>query len=378
MQKPIHPLRVLLKAIVIFAVLNLLFVWFNPPIGKLTAYNFLWPGRMRFPFAPSPEFQSLSYSAPVFDDFEAMFGAHIITGAPKPANEFRILLLGDSSTWGGHVAPEDMLAQQINRIGLSSCDGRKVTAYDLGYPWPSVLRDVLILDHAMQYQPDMVIWLVTLHGFEPKPADGEFLAPHAEQVGELMARYQLDIPKAYSRQFDVTFWDKTIIGQRNRLKSLVLNQIYGVMWTATGIDNYNGLAQERPVFSQDVAADESYFDYHSSEDTPALIRSLMFDVLRVGDQISNGTPLIVVNEPIFIASGQNSELRYNSLFPRWAYDAYRTSLADWTEKSKIPYFDDWNVLPTSEFANDTFHRDPLGEKHFASILAPVIQQIACP
>jgi len=224
----------------------------------------------------------------------------------------------------------------------------------------------------------MVIWLVTLHGFEPKPADGEFLAPHAEQVGELMARYQLDIPKAYSRQFDVTFWDKTIIGQRNRLKSLVLNQIYGVMWTATGIDNYNGLAQERPVFSQDVAADESYFDYHSSEDTPALIRSLMFDVLRVGDQISNGTPLIVVNEPIFIASGQNSELRYNSLFPRWAYDAYRTSLADWTEKSKIPYFDDWNVLPTSEFANDTFHRDPLGEKHFASILAPVIQQIACP
>jgi hypothetical protein len=378
MQRPVSALRVIIKALLLFAAFNLLFALLDPPIGKITAYNSLWPGRVRFPYAESPEYYSLGYNAPVIEDFDAMFGAHILSAGPKPADEFRVLLLGDSSTWGGHVGPQDMLAGQFNRLGLVSCDGRRIKAYDLGYPWPSLLRDTLILDRAMQYQPDMIVWLVTLHSFEKKPADRDFLVPHAERMAEVVARHQLKLPRAYSNPRSQTLWDKTLIAQRSRLKNLVLNQTYGAMWAATGIDNYNGLSADHPVFPQDVEADVSYFDYRSASDSPLLVRSLMFDILRVGHEIAGRTPLIVVNEPIFIVSGRNSGLRYNDLYPRWAYDAYRQSLTDWMGARGYPFYDFWNVLPASEFSNEMFHRDPRGESRFANLLLPALQEFSCP
>ena len=378
MKSPVSALRVLVKAFLLFVIFNLLFAWFDPPVGKITAYNRLWPGRIRFPYAESPDYYQLGYNAPVIEDFDAMFGAHIISAGPKPADEFRVLLLGDSATWGGHVAPEDVLAEQFNRLGLVTCDGRRIKAYDLGYPWPSLLRDILILDRALEYQPDMVIWLVTLHSFEKKPADRDFLVPHAERMMEVVAEHHLNLPRAYSDQSSRTFWDKTIIGQRERLKNLILVQTYGAMWTATGIDNYNGLSHEHPLFSQDAEADQSYFDYRSPNDAPALVKSLMFDILRVGHEIAGDAPLIVVNEPIFIVSGRNSDLRYNDLYPRWAYDTYRQSLTQWMNAQGYAFYDYWNALPTSEFSNNIFHRDPRGESRFADLLSPILGESSCP
>lgn len=378
MRPPVNALRVFIKALFLFAAFNLLFAWLNPPLGKLTAYNWLWPGRLRFPYAESPEYYSRGYNAPVIEDFDAMFGAHIISSASKPAGEFRVLLLGDSSTWGGHVPPQEMLAEQFNRLGLTSCDGRAIRVYDLGYPWPSLLRDTLILDYAMQYQPDMVLWLVTLHSFEKKPADRDFLGPHAARMAEVVSDHQLVLPKAYANQRDQTLWDRTIVGQRRRLKNLLLNQAYGALWAATGIDNYNGLSTDHPLFPQDVADDVSYFDYRSGTESPALVRSLMFDTLRVGREIAGDAPLVVVNEPIFIVSGRNSSLRYNDLYPRWAYDAYRQSLTEWMSARGYPFYDFWNALPASEFSNEMFHRDPNGEGRFANLLLPILQEFSCP
>lgn len=378
MKQTVNPWRVLIKAALIFIVLNLLFAWWNPAVGKISAYNGLFPGRLRFPYAESPNSYSSWYNVPIIEDFDAMFAAHIISAGPKPADEFRVLLLGDSATWGGHVSPENMLAEQFNRLEMTSCDGRKIKVYDFGYPWPSLLRDLLVLDRAMEYEPDMVIWLVTLHSFEKKAADRDFLVPHAERMAEVIEEYNLKLPKAYSREPGFTFWDKTIVGQRERLKKLLLLQVYGSLWTATGVDNYNGLSETHAVFSQDVAGRVAYFDYSSSVETPALVNSLMFDTLRVGREISGVVPLIVINEPIFIVSGRNSDLRYNDLYPRWAYDAYRQALAQRMNAQDFVFYDYWNVLPTAEFANNVFHRDPLGEKHFADLLSPILQEFSCP
>lgn len=378
MEQTVNPWRVLVKATFLFVVLNLLFAWWNPAVGKISAYNGVFPGRLRFPYAESPNSYSSWYNVPIIEDFDAMFAAHIISAGPKPADEFRVILLGDSATWGGHVSPENMLAEQFNRLGMTACDGRQIKVYDFGYPWPSLLRDLLVLDRAMEYEPDMVIWLVTLHSFEKKAADRDFLVPHAERMAEVIDEYDLKLPKAYSREPGFTFWDKTIVGQRERLKKLLLLQVYGSLWTATGVDNYNGLSETHAVFSQDVAGRVAYFDYSSSVESPALVNSLMFDTLRVGREIAGDMPLIVVNEPIFIVSGRNSDLRYNDLYPRWAYDAYRQALTQRMNAQDFSFYDYWNVLPAAEFANNVFHRDPQGEKHFANILSPILQEFSCP
>ncbi len=378
MQKPVSAIRVLVKAILLFVVFNLVFAWLDPAVGKITGYNSLWPGRLRFPYEEAPRYYAEGHNAPVIDDFDAMFGSHVIEAAPKPADEFRVLLLGDSATWGGHVSPPDMLAEQFNRMELTSCDGRKIKAYDMGYPWPSLLRDVLVLDRAKRYEPDMVVWLVTLHSFEKKEADREFIGPHMARMSELVEEYDLKLPKAYANVPEPTLWDRTIVGQRKHLKDVLLAQAFGPLWAATGVDNHYAMGVNHPPVPQDVLSDFTYFEYKSGADAPALVKSLMFDTVRVGHEIADPAPVIMVNEPIFIASGQHSNIRYNHLYPRWAYNAYRAAVRDWMKAQGYVFYDFWKAIPTSEFVNDTFHRDPLGEKRFAELLAPLLVKNSCP
>lgn len=377
MKPPVSALRVLVKAVLFFAVINLLYAMADPPIGKLNAYNTIWPGRVRFPYAESPLYYPMSYNAPVIEDFDAMFGAHIISGAPKADDEFRVLLLGDSSTWGGHVGPDDMLAEQLNQLGLSTCDGDSIRVYDMGYPWPSLLRDVLVLDRAKQYDPDLVIWLVTLHSFEKKPMDRDFLSPHSGRMADLVQTYNIKLPKTYLGNPQASLWDKTIVGQRKHIKNVLLGQVFGPLWAATGVDNFPVVGSDHPPISQDMPEDISYFDYKSDSETPALVQSLMFDVLRAGHDLSGDVPMIIINEPIFVAGGANSHLRYNQLYPRWAYDAYRAALTNWIQPKNYLFYDYWNAIPPEEFANEIFHRDPAGEQRFAQLIVPHIREASC-
>lgn len=378
MNSSVSAIRVLVKASVIFVAINLLYAYINPPIGKLNAYNAVWPGRLRFPYAESPAFYPLSYNAPVIEDFDAMFSAHIISAAPKGSDEFRVIILGDSATWGGHVGPNDMLASQLNRLNLTACDGNHIRVFDLGYPWPSLLRDILVLDWAKQYEPDLIIWPVTLHSFEKKPMDRDFLVPHADRMEELVKIYNIDLPRAYSDIPQTTLWDKTIIGQRKHIKGVLLNQVFGPLWAATGVDNGLDFGVNHPVYPQDMPEDISYMDYQTDKQAPVLVQSLMFDVLRAGHDIAGDIPIIVVNEPIFIITGRNNDLRYNELYPRWAYDAYRDALIKWMNIKGYAFFDYWNAVPVEEFGNEVFHRDPRGELRFAQLLAPHIIEASCP
>jgi len=378
MNRPVSATRIVIKAAILFVVFNLLFAMFDPAIGKISGYNTLWAGRLRFPYEESPAYYLQGYNAPVIEDFDAMFGSHIISASPKRPDEYRVFLLGDSSTWGGHVSAQEALSEQLNRMDLTSCDGRKVRVFNLGYPWPSTLRDLLILDRAMQYQPDLIVWSVTLHSFEKKNEERQFLVPHAERMMEVAQEHSLKLPPAYGEVVAPSFWDKTIIGQRKRLKDILLVQLFGPLWAATGIDNHTATPPKHPPVSQDVLRDPSYFNYQRAQETPSLLKSLLFDTLRVGHEIAGSTPVIIINEPIFIVQGRNSDVRYNSLYPRWAYDAYRQSISNWIAQHDYAYYDYWDAIQPSMFANEIFHLDPVGEQTYANILAPQIEESACP
>ena len=95
-----------------------------------------------------------------------MFAAHEVARAPA-RDEFRVLLIGDSAAWGILLRPEETLTGQINAAGLVAADGRRVHAYNLGYPTMSLTKDLLLLDYALpRYEPDLVVWLFTLESFD--------------------------------------------------------------------------------------------------------------------------------------------------------------------------------------------------------------------
>ncbi len=376
MNTEVHPLRVFLKAIFLFIAINVVFALVNPPVGKITIYNSIVPGRLRFPYEQEPSFYAVGHNAPVYEDFDAMFGAHIIS-EKKAANEFRLVLLGDSSTWGISVQATETLSEQINRLNIQTCDGRVVRAYNLGYPMPFLMRDVLVLDKAMDYQPDMVFWLITLYTLQPKAAETYFITPHPGRYLRLASAYDLRSPHLLQAVEEPSFWKRTIVGQRRRLKDIAITQAFGILWAGTGIDNHDGLQPETARPSPDVE-DSLEYDGRLPGELPGVRDSLMVDVLSAGFGVAGAVPVVLVNEPIFVAGGRNHLVRYNGFYPRWAYDDYREFMLAWTKERDHKLLDYWNALAPEEFSDQNFHRNLSGEERFAALLAPEIKKLVCP
>jgi len=376
MKNDIHPLRVLLKAIFLFVILNVIFALSNPPVGKITLYNHIIPGRLRFPYDKDPSSSFVGYSVPVDADYDAMFGEHVIS-QKKPASEYRLILLGDSATWGFGLPSDETLSEQINRLHIITCDGRIVRAYNLAYPFSYVTRDLLILDKAMEYQPDLVLWLITLTTLVPKVEETEFIAPHWERYLELADTYNFQSSHFSPLIQKPSFWQKTIVGQRKRLKSIALTQLFGILWAGTGIDNRKSFQSEPGLPDSNVEGDLEYEGWLFA-DRPALIDSLLMDVLSAGFDVAGEVPVVLVNEPIFIANGKNHLVRYNGLYPRWAYDEYRQFMLEWTEAHSYRLLDYWNAFPPKEFYDPIFHLRLSGVKQFAKLLAPEINKLVCP
>ncbi|MEW6086230.1 MAG: hypothetical protein AB1607_16695 [Chloroflexota bacterium] len=354
---------VLLKATALLVMFNFAFVLAGGfPLGKISLYNKIFPGRERFPFGENQR----GYNLSLFD-LDAMFAAHALVGAPKAADEYRVILIGDSSVWGTLLTPEQTLAGQLNSQNISACGGT-VRAYNLGYPYISLLQELMILDEALNYQPDMVVWLTTLESF---PKEKQFGAPlvanSPERVKELITKYQLPLDPNDPALNHPSTWDQTFVSRRKDLANLIRLQLYGVLWSATGVDQFYPETYERA--QTDFEADDSFYNI---EQTKPLREQLSLDILEAGLNATD-LPMILVNEPILVSDGVNSDIRYNFFYPRWAYDAYRVMLSDYTTQQNIPYLDLWNLVPMDEFTNSGVHLTPFGESILAEKVGAAIQ-----
>ena len=160
MKTEIHPLRLLVKALLLFILLNIIYAVIDPPIYGVSTYNVLFPGRVRFPFGEGSD----PYTVAV-DNLDVMMASHAIAAA-KDAEEYRVVIIGDSSIWGEGLTPEESISGQWNQLN-NQCNHRKLKFYNLGYPHPSAVKDLMILERAMEYDPDMIVWFVTLNTLVP-------------------------------------------------------------------------------------------------------------------------------------------------------------------------------------------------------------------
>lgn len=353
--------RIMVKAAVWFAALNLLFALLDPlpALGRLTLYNSLFPGRDRLPYGETPAAYNLT-----LDSLPAMFASHRLS-LPKPAGEFRVVVIGDSSVWGTLLTNDQTLAGQLDEAGLA-LDGRVARFYNAGYPTMSLTKDLLMLDLALAHAPDLILWPVTL---ESMPASGQLDAPIAQRnpgaVRDLIARAGLvsaapDDPRLVER----SFLDRTIIGSRRPLADLLRLQMFGFAWAGTGIDQ---IYPDYTPRANDLEADDSWHGF--TPQTGLSPTDLAFDALAGGLALAGDAPVLLVNEPIFRADGANSDLRYNAWYPRWAYDQYRALLADFTQARGLRLLDLWDAVPPAEFTDSPVHLTPAGTALLADAVA---------
>lgn len=353
-------LRVVVKAALLFALINVLFALVNPlpAIGHITLHNTLIAGRERLPYGEDPASYNLS-----LDSLPAMFATHTVARR-KPADEFRVLVAGDSSVWGFLLRPEETLTAQINALDLRAEDGRAIRAYNIGHPLLSATKDLLLIDYAMRYQPDAVIWLTTLDALDAAAQlRPPIVANNAERVRRLIDAGGLMLDRdALPETPD--FWARTLAGQRRPLADWWRLQMFGFSWAATGIDQvYADYTPTANDLSDSVAW--GGFDAPTDDIADALALDL---VAAIAERVAP-VDLLIVNQPIFIADGLHSDMRYNAWYPRWAYDAYRAALTVAVSALDVAYVDLWDAIPAGEFTDSPVHLTPEGSRLLAERIA---------
>jgi hypothetical protein len=345
--------RIIFKAILLFVVANALFALLNPinALGNISIYNTLVPGRVRLPFGYNPH-KDYNLSTP---NLNAMFASHVIA-KPKSSDEFRVVLIGDSATWGYLLQPNQTLAAQLNALQHKLGDGRIVRVYNIGYPDFSLAKDVVLMQRAVQYSPDLVLWFVTLNSLPNDRQQSHFLIQHNAE----MAR--------------ASFFERTIVGARRDLADLIRLQLLGFMWASTGVDQNYPNPNER--YSRDLEADDGMRGLSAQSVASKTLNEndLALENIDIGAIIAKqaGVRLLIVNEPVAVSDGKNSDRRYNAFYPRWAYDQYRRILAKTAQQQALFFIDAWDWLPPDEFTNTPVHRTPNGEAWLAQKLIPSI------
>jgi hypothetical protein len=362
--------NVVLKSLVLFLLLDLALAAVSPSgLGRISLYNQLLAGRLRFPFGENP---AQAYNLSIYN-LDAMFASHVLAAGPKLADEYRVIVIGDSSTWGTLLHPQQTLAGQLDTAGLVLC-GKRVRVYNLGYPTISLTKDLMVLDYAMRYQPDLVIWPVTLEAF---PLDKQLTSPivanNATRIDDLAIRYNLPFDANDTALVRLDLWDRTLIGQRRALADLFRLQMYGVLWSATGIDQTYPSDYEpaQTDFNNDIT-------FHGLQSPPLDPAKLAFEVLEAGLKAAGKLPVLLINEPMLISDGKNSAIRYNFFYPRWAYDQWRQMMTEKAAEQGWDYLDLWDLVPADQFTNSAIHLTPAGEAMLASSVEKTILKQSCP
>lgn len=360
----ISPLRVLVKALCLFVALNIVYAIVNPQGAKVSGYNVVFPGRTRLPFGIGGD----PYTVTV-DQVDAMFASHLIA-APKDPQEYRVALIGDSSIWGEELSAYEVISEQWNKTD-SQCGDVTIKVYNLGYPHPSVLKDLVILDKAVEYDPDLIVWFVTLNSLVSQRIN-PFLVGNRERAAKILTTYEIGFQQSAKFERESNFYEKTLLGQRSNLARRIKLEMLGVVWSATGLDTNSLIPDEPPNY--EFSTDSRYRGLKPTDDVKPM---LLLDALAAGDAIADPIDVLVVNEPIFVATQERSSVRYNTVYPRWVYDQYRQYMAAESQNAQWNYLDLWSAVPPQYFSDAGLHLTAEGERSLVQQINPAIQSIAC-
>ena len=368
-------LRIVAKAAGLFVLFDVLQAATGLPdrLESLSLYRHLVPPLARMDIMRD-------YPSSVMWRLEPLLDAHQI-GARKAAGEFRVAVLGDSGSFDLFSPARDAIPGRMSALA-TAIGGRRVRAYNLSYQTPNPLKDLVIEEHALQREPDAIVWFVTLYDLA---ADAP--PPFRENV-HLLLRVNRDDLRALAARFSIStwetrllfaapdrFWGKSVFftGERYRNFSLLLAR--GALDALSPGDPSDTFRARRPWIGSVPLPPEPLFRERAGGE-PAMPNA-RWEALSAGKALADarGVPLLLVNDPIFRGSGPGSEREYNSFYERRLYDRYRTTLARFCARKGIPLLDLWDFLSPEEFGDTPQHYLPAANARVARAVNDELSRI---
>jgi len=373
---PRQLMRIMIKAIVLLLICDALQIGLNVAsiVEQWPIYKSFTPPTARLGLANQ-------IGDPIWWRLDTLLDAHEIA-QPKATGEYRVIFLGDSATFCLYCRSTEAIPQLFTELG-ATIDGKRVHAYNLAYPGSDWLKDILILKHALNYQPDAIVWLVTAKGASDQPLPQEpdahlITRLNADELPSLARQYNLDTWET-RRYADADAWYQRSIwthGGRYRDWLVLIARSIGNDLSYPGKDlTQEYLLPGEPVTTQPIQA---VAEINSSLPGYDRFPNRQWDLLLAGQRMAQEAriPLLIVNEPIYVGSGPNSEVNYNSFYERDLFDRFRAAMTDFTQQHTMTYLDLWNRLPPENLSNTSLHYNLEGNRRVAEEVMKALQEIA--
>ena len=120
--------------------------------------GFALVGHLGFMLEPETEWRHVTrnFDVQVRTNSLGLRGPEVVV--PKPADRYRVLVLGDSFTFGWGVELEEVWHARMARE-LAAADGRTIEIVDAGVPgWCPLQQFVFLEQRGLELQPDLVLW----------------------------------------------------------------------------------------------------------------------------------------------------------------------------------------------------------------------------
>jgi hypothetical protein len=357
--------RVLIKALVLLVVFDALLIVLDIParIDQWSLYRSFTPPTVRLGLAKQ-------IGDPAWWALDPLLAAHEIA-QPKAPDEYRVIFLGDSATFCLYCRSNEAIPQLFTDLGVT-VDGKRVRGYNLAYPGSDWLKDILILKHALKYQPEAIVWLVTAKGSGDQPLPQEpdahlITRLNAAELPALAQQYNLDTWETRRYAAADAWYQRSIWTSGGRLRDwlvLVARTLRNTL-VQPGQDLTQDYLYPGPsVTTQPI---RPIAEINSTLPGYEVMPNRQWELLRAGQQMAReaNVPLLIINEPMYVGSGPNSDVNYNSFYERALYDRFRAALAAFTQQHAMPYLDLWNSLPPADFSNTSLHYNLDGNRAVA-------------
>jgi len=291
---------------------------------------------------------------------------------PAQEGERRVFLSGNSGIFGFGV-PASMSVAGV----LNSRNDPSVHYFNLGHPYAFQVKDALILDRALAYEPDLIVHSVMLTDFRPRAVMGlrpvrEFLDANRAQIARMAVRDLPGLAEPLRSLAEATRARQTVpqavddwrqIGRFVRLsagmnarwwRSNVLDAepgvpLHGASHTAVG-----------PPSTYDCEAVLKNFGKDAAGWNNPRILSYLADL-----SARTGTPVVVVSSPVAHLPHQGC---YNDRRPAVQYVNYIRWLRRKAAESGLHLLDYHDLLPPDMFSDST-HPNARGHRVVAERLA---------